>query len=230
MRYDIVLWDMDETLLDFKYSERMALTNMFRMFHLDISEEIIQRYSTINETFWKQLEKGEVTKEYLLKQRFVMLFEEYGIQGVDITAFGKGYRQGLSTFVQCKEGALSVLKALDGKARQFLVTNGVGETQRKKAAVSGVEPYLERLFISEDMGAEKPNRQFFDACFQVIGEADRSRVLIVGDSLSSDIAGGKNAQIDTCWFHREGAENTTDCIPDYDITQLQEVLPIVLQS
>ncbi len=227
MRYEIILWDMDETLLDFKYSEKEALTHAFSMFQLNISEEIIRRYSEINQTFWKRLEKGEVTKEYLLRQRFVMLFQEYDIQGIDVVEFGKVYRYGLSTFVQCREGAMEVLKALHGKVRQFLVTNGVGETQRRKAASTGIETYMEALFISEDMGAEKPQKRFFDGCFEHIGKVELSKVLIVGDSLSSDIAGGKNAGIHTCWYHRPGAVNDTDLEPDYEITQLKELLEIL---
>lgn len=227
MKYQIILWDMDETLLDFKYSERKALSNAFTQFGLTITEDIIQRYSQINESFWKRLERGEVTKAYLLTQRFLNLFEEYGILGIDPVEFGMVYREGLSTFLQFRSGAPEVLKSLHGKVRQFLVTNGVGETQRKKAAASGIDKYVEKLFISEDMGAEKPAKQFFDACLEQIGSYDKSRILIVGDSLSSDILGGIRTGIHTCWYHRPEAENHTDYKPDYEITDLRELLKIV---
>lgn len=227
MRYDIILWDMDETLLNFKYSEKQSLTHAFETFHLPISEELIQRYSAINDSFWKKLERGEVTKAFLLKQRFVVLFEEYNITGVTVEEFGKVYRNGLSTFLKCEEGAVETLQLLHGKVRQFLVTNGVGETQVKKAADSGVGKYMEELFISENLGADKPSRQFFDACFAKIGQVDKSRVLIIGDSLSSDILGGKNAGIHTCWYHKPGIRNTTELQPDYEITQLKEICDIV---
>lgn len=228
MNYDIVLWDVDETLLDFKYSERLALKNAFEVFGMSVSDQVIRRYSEINDWFWKRLEKGEVTRNFLLKKRFSVLFAEMHLSGIPVEKFEKVYRSGLGIYVKCNEDAEIVLASLHGKVKQFLVTNGVGETQRIKIHNSGIGKYVDDVFISEEMGADKPGKLFFTRCFEKIGEVDPDRVLIVGDSLSSDIPGGRNAGIHTCWYRNNGQENHTDIQPDYTINSLKEVYKIVL--
>lgn len=227
MKYDIILWDLDDTLLDFKYSEKHALLHTSKQFQIVLDEFMLKRYSDINEQYWKKLEKGEITKECLLWKRFSTFFEEFHISGIDVKEFALKYREGLGTYVKCNQDALFVLDTLKGKARQFIVTNGVYDLQLKKIKMTGIYDYMEDIFISEKLGAEKPQSAFFEGCFQKLGEFDKNKIVVIGDSLTSDILGGVNAKLHTCWFNKEQKANNTEVIPDYEIRNLSEVLNLV---
>ena len=226
-RYTTVLWDVDGTLLDFLYSQRHALTACFESAGLTITEEILQRYSQINDGMWKQLELGEITKEQLLPGRFLKLFEEYRIQNVDINAFRKQYQEELGNVYSYIDDSLNVCKSLTGKVKQYVVTNGVTATQTHKLALSGLDVLMEQLFISEQIGTPKPQKGFFDYCLAHVEEKDKSKILLVGDSLSSDIKGGIQAGIRTCWYRPEGPVNETGFRPDHEIQDLHRVLSII---
>lgn len=225
--YSTVLWDVDGTLLDFIYSQRYALTQCFHTIGREITEEILQRYSQINDSFWKRLELGEITKAQLLTGRFEELFREFHMDGVDVEAFRAEYQEGLGSVYSYIDDSLTVCKALQGKVKQYVVTNGVTSTQLNKLKLSGFYEIMEELFISEQIGAPKPAKEFFDYCLAHIEEKDRSKILLVGDSLSSDIKGGVNAGIDTCWYRAEGAKNETEFKPDYEISDLHQVFDIL---
>ena len=226
-RYTTILWDVDGTLLDFLYSQRYAITVCFHSAGLTISEEIIHRYSQINDAMWKKLELGEITKEQLLPGRFLALFEEYGIEGVDIVSFMKQYQEELGNVYSYIDDSLNICKALQGKVKQYVVTNGVISTQTHKLELSGLGPLMEELFISEQIGTPKPQKGFFDYCLAHVEEKDKSKILLVGDSLSSDIKGGVQAGIPTCWYRPEGTENSTEYHPEYEISDLHQLFAII---
>ncbi|MBQ2803318.1 MAG: YjjG family noncanonical pyrimidine nucleotidase [Lachnospiraceae bacterium] len=228
-KFTTILWDVDGTLLDFLYSQRYAITKCFQSIGRDITEEMIQRYSQINDRFWKQLELGEITKEELLTGRFLCLFEEYGIENVDVESFRLEYQEALGSTFSYIDDSLEVCKTLYGKVKQYVVTNGVTSTQLNKLKLSGLDEWMEELFISEQIGAPKPQKEFFDYCFSQIEEKDKSKILLVGDSLTSDIKGGVLAGIATCWYRMEGSKNYTSFHPDYEISDLHQILDI-LQS
>ena len=226
-RYTTILWDVDGTLLDFLYSQRYAITACFHSAGLTISEEIIRRYSQINDAMWKKLELGEITKEQLLPGRFLALFEEYGIEGVDIVSFMKQYQEELGNVYSYIDDSLNICKTLQGKVKQYVVTNGVISTQTHKLELSGLGPLMEELFISEQIGTPKPQKGFFDYCLAHVEEKDKSKILLVGDSLSSDIKGGVLAGIPTCWYRPEGTENSTEYHPEYEISDLHQLFAII---
>lgn len=225
--FTTVLWDVDGTLLDFIYSQRYALTKCFQTIGREINEEILNRYSEINDSFWKRLELGEITKEQLLTGRFIQLFKEYDIQDVDVEAFRKEYQEGLGSVYSYIDDSLTICQSLQGKVKQYVVTNGVTSTQLNKLKLSGFYDIMEALFISEQIGAPKPHKEYFDYCLAQIGEKDKSKILLVGDSLSSDIKGGVNAGIPTCWYRAEGTENKTEFQPDYEISDLHQIFDIL---
>ncbi len=226
-RYTTILWDVDGTLLDFLYSQRHAITACFQSAGLTINEEIIQRYSQINDAMWKKLELGEITKAQLLPGRFLALFEEYGIEGVDIASFIRQYQEELGNVYSYIDDSLNICKALQGKVKQYVVTNGVTSTQTHKLMLSGLGPLMEQLFISEQIGTPKPQKGFFDYCLAHVEEKDKSKILLVGDSLSSDIKGGVQAGIPTCWYRPEGTENPTEYHPDHEISDLHQLLNFI---
>lgn len=226
-RYTTILWDVDGTLLDFLYSQRHALTACFQSAGLTINEEILQRYSEINDSMWKKLELGEITKAQLLPGRFRKLFEEYHIENVDVEAFRRQYQEELGNVYCYMDDSLNVCKSLCGKVKQYVVTNGVTATQTHKLELSGLAPLMEELFISEQIGVPKPQKGFFDYCLAHVEEKDKLKILLVGDSLSSDIKGGVQAGIPTCWYRPEGCVNQTEYHPDHEISDLHQLTAII---
>jgi 2-haloacid dehalogenase len=238
-RFTAVLWDVDGTLLDFIYSQQYAITKCFHSIGREITEDMLERYRQINDSYWKRLELGEVTKKQLLTGRFLDLFAEYGITGVDVEPFRKEYQEGLGSVYKYIDDSLNICKALKGKVKQYVITNGVTSTQLSKLKLSGLYDLMDGVFISEKVGTPKPQKEFFDYCLKVIaeesGEKDKNRLLIVGDSLTSDIKGGFLNQIPTCWYRPEnifetepGArENYERYKPDYEISDLHEIFGIL---
>ena len=222
-----ILWDVDGTLLDFAYSEAESLKKCFESAGLSFSQEILERYSQINDNYWKRLEKGEVTKQQLLYGRFFDLFEEYGIKNVDVHAFRREYQEALGTIYAYLDDSLSLCTALKGKVDQYVITNGVTATQESKLHRSGLADCMEKIFISEQIGTPKPGKAFFDAVLEQIREKDRTRILVVGDSLTSDIQGGILAGLKTCWYRKEGTINNTRFLPDFEIHDLHQVLALL---
>lgn len=224
-----ILWDVDGTLLDFHYSQRKALVKCFESAGLSITDEIIERYSAINDDYWRRLELGEITREQLLNGRFISLFEIYGIEGVDVDAFRKKYQYWLGNIYAYIDDSLHVCKSLQAKVEQYVITNGVSSTQRTKLKLSGLANYMKELFISEEIGANKPDKAFFDVVLERLSEKNRDRILVVGDSLSSDIKGGINAGLKTCWYHNCGVKNESPWQSDYEITDLAQ-LEMILKN
>ena len=222
-----ILWDVDGTLLDFLYSQRYAITKAFESEGLSITDEMIQRFSIINDEFWKRLELGEITKKELLTGRFIQFFKEYQLENVNIESFRLEYQDALGSVYSYIDDSLTLCTSLKGKYHQYIVTNGVASTQRKKCKLSGLSQVMQKLFISEEVGANKPSKDFFDTCLGEIEEKDKSRILIVGDSLSSDIKGGQNAGILTCWYRPDETLNNTNIKADYEISHLHDIYNIL---
>lgn len=231
-KYKAVLWDVDGTLLDFVSVQRIAITKCLEAIGVSVTEEMVVRYSQINDSYWKRLELGEVTKEELHVRRFTDLFEEYGIEQVDVDAFRNRYLDILANTYAYIEGALEVCKGLKGRVKQYVITNGVEAVQQKKLKLSGFFELMDGIFISEKIGVPKPHKEFFDYCMQNIGELQKEELLIVGDSLTSDIKGGVLYGIPTCWYRPDGLKDTEQTIyeqytPDYEIGHLKELYDIL---
>lgn len=226
--FEILLIDLDDTVLDFKKTERDAIAATLLKAGLDPTEEVCSRYSQINRLHWQMLERGELTRQQVLTGRFSMLFEEYGITAsADQTALC--YMQNLSKGHDLLPGARKALESLQKKYRLFLASNGTASVQASRLKSAQLEKYFEKIFISQDIGFNKPAKEFFDGCFAQISDFDKKRTMIVGDSLSSDILGGQNAGIATCWVNADGGECTLNRQPDYQIKALSQ-LEALLQS
>lgn len=223
-----VLFDLDDTLFDFHKAEKIALTKTLVHFGIDPTEETLALYSTINAVHWKRLELGEISREEVKVGRYRELFKTIGVEcdPVKATAY---YESMLAIGHYFMPGAPELLEELYGKYRLYIVSNGTAKVQEGRIGSSGIAKYMDGIFISQILDANKPDKQFFDICFAEIPDFLLSETVIIGDSLSSDIKGGINAGITTVWFNPKGIENDSDIKPDYTINELSEVPGLLSQ-
>lgn len=223
-----ILWDVDGTLLDFIAAEKAAIKTLFGEFNLgQCSDEMIKRYSEINKTYWQRLERGEITKQEVLVGRFKEFFKSEGIDISVVEEFNSLYQLRLGDTIVYHDDSLEIIKSLQGRVRQYVVSNGTVEAQSKKLRLSGLGEQVDGIFLSEHIGVEKPNIEFFDKVLEEIKPADRSSILIVGDSLTSDIQGGNNAGIVTCWYNPLGDKAPDKYRIDYEISDLHQIYEII---
>ena len=217
----IVLLDLDNTILDFNTAEYHALGRAFFSLGIPFDDSVAARYHVINARHWEMLEDGILTRAQVLVKRFEALFHELGVTA-DANKTQALYESMLAEGHWFMPGAEALLEALRGRARLFICSNGVQRVQDGRIASAGIAPYFERIFISEHMGSNKPEERFFERCFAEIPDFDRGRTVILGDSLTSDIRGGINAGILTCWYNPQGKGNAGPIKPDYEIRELSE--------
>lgn len=226
--FKVILWDVDGTLLDFKAAERAALFTCFRDFDLPpCTEEQLARYSAINVRYWKRLENGEITKAELLPGRFREFFREECIAFDRFDEFNADYQLRLGEQIFPIDDCLNLLTSLKGRVKQYAVTNGTRVAQERKLKKSGLDRILDGSFISEMVGAEKPSMDFFRPVLEAIGPYQQDEILIVGDSLTSDMRGGNRAGIRCCWFNPRKEPLPEDLRIDFNIQHLDEVLHIL---
>lgn len=290
--FKVLLWDIDGTLLDFKAAEKAAFFKCFEVIGLSgCNDEMLERYSKINHTYWQRLERNEITKQDVLVGRYIEFFtrelelskkgmslfklpesekyvsspmkclnleqmkslsmnseqkkslnmdseqEKYISMDVKLTeqeiiekiaiAFNDEYQIRLGDTAIFCDGADQLVRDLKGKYKQYIVTNGTAIAQHRKLKTSGLEHLVDGWFISDEIGIEKPNVGFFDAVWAKIGNFQKNEVLIIGDSLTSDMKGGNNANITTCWYNPNHLEKNTDIQVDYEIANLQDLYEIL---
>ena len=221
-----VLLDLDNTILDFDAGETVALREVFREFGLEPSPEVVARYQEINERLWEDLEEGRTTRDVLLVERFRRLFSEFSIDcsGEEVS---REYSRLLSLQHPFMPGAVELLEKLFGKYRLYIASNGTAETQWQRIKDAGLEKWFEDIFISEEIGANKPDPRFFDITFSRIEGLRREETIIIGDSLTSDIKGGINAGIHTCLFAPGELPVRPGIEPEYTVRSLSEIPEIL---
>lgn len=226
-KYEFLLLDADETLFDFPRAEREALCDALRAMQITPDEEMIATYSKINDGYWKMLERGEIEKKALRVARFEAFCRHYGFQ-VDVSRLALGYTDALATKGYLISGALETCRALSAHCQLYIITNGIASVQRGRFEPSPLREFVQDLFISEEIGAEKPHPTYFEAVAAKIPDFERKKALVVGDSLSSDMRGGVMAGIDTCWFNPKGKPAPADLPITYTIGTLEALVPLVL--
>lgn len=219
-KYTTLLFDNDNTLMDFYAAEEQAIKNTCKAFGVEPSDENAKLYSDINDSFWKRFEKGEIKREEIKVGRFRSFIQ---VLGVDINAeeMAARYFEELSLGNMLLDGALELCEALSGHYKMHLITNGSTYIQKKRLAASPISKYFDKVFISEEMGVKKPDKAFFDAVISEIDEKDKEKICIIGDSMSSDILGGINSGIDTCFFNRTGEKGIYT--PTYEVKSFEEM-------
>lgn len=216
-----ILWDLDNTLLDFNKAEKIAVSKTLEYFKIPAEEKTLRRYSQLNLQQWKLLEQGKLTREEVKLRRFELLFQELETDQSAKEA-AKMYETLLAQGHYFTEGAEELLETLYGRYDMYLVTNGTLSVQRGRLKSSGIGKYFKDIFISEEVGYNKPSIEYFNCCFAKIPDFSKETAIIIGDSLTSDIQGGINAGIRTLWFHPEG-ETAENIKPDYEVTALAQI-------
>ena len=221
--YRDILLDVDGTLLDFGAAEQVGIAAVLARYGFEADEDRIRLYHRINGAACAAFERGEVTKERLVEERFETFFQELG-KNVNGREAEDLYRSYLDQSAVLIDGAEDICRYLKERGYGlYVVTNGTSTTQYKRLALSGLDAYMDGIFVSEDAGSQKPQKEYFDYCFARIPQADPSRMLLVGDSLTSDIKGGINAGVSTCWYNPAGLPEREDIRPDRQIRRLEEL-------
>ena len=227
MAYSIALFDVDNTLLDFTRAEHDALVACLTTRGLPADEETVSLYSSINDGHWKRLELGLTTRAQLKVDRFSDFFRAVGYEG-NPAVMGRDYEATLARQAHLMDGAWELIQAIHGRCRLYVVTNGLTAVQKSRFGGCPLAPYFEACFISEEMGCAKPEKRFFDQVAAAIPAFDPKEAIVIGDSLSSDIQGGINAGLDTCWFNPHGKPTPDGMEITHTVTALHEIIPILL--
>ena len=226
--YKYLLWDIDGTILDFIASEAIAIRNLFQKYNLGVcTDEMLSDYSSINEKYWQILERGEMTKPQILVGRFREFFAKYNLDVSVAPAFNEDYQVELGNCPVFMEHAQEVLAVCKGKYRLIGVTNGTKIAQVGKLKTSGLDKVLDAVYISEDVGVEKPNVEYFEHVFAHEKITSKEEAIIIGDSLTSDMQGGVNYGITTCWFNPRHKKNAQAVKFTYEVDDLLKVLELL---
>ena len=221
-KYKFLLFDADNTLLDFTKAEDTAIRMTMSAFGITPTDELCKSYSRINDGLWKALERKEVTKEELKIKRFELFLKENSLVA-DYVLMTKCYMDNLSKQSFVIDGAKELLCSLQSDYEIYIITNGIGFIQRSRMGASEINTLFKKLCISEEIGFEKPDQRYFERVFADIENFDPKRALIIGDSLSSDIRGAVNCGIDSCYFSPSGKLPTGNIQPTYTITKLSQL-------
>ncbi len=226
--YKYLLWDVDGTVLNFLASEAYAIRALFKKYNIgECNDEMIKMYSEINLKYWQKLERNELTKTEILIERFREFFGKIGVDTTIAEEFNEEYQVTLGDYIEFIDKAEEILLSQKGKYTLAAVTNGTKVAQEKKLRLSGLSEVFDAIFISENVGAEKPNKAYFDYVFEKLGITNKSEVLLIGDSLTSDMMGGVIAGVDTCWFNPAHIPNTIGIPVTYEIDDLGKIIEIV---
>ena len=223
---EFLFLDLDDTILDFHKAERIALSKTLKAFGIEPTEHVLGRYHVLNKACWERLEKGELTRDQVVVRRYELLFEELGM-ACDAAAVTELYTENLSIGHYFLPGAEEAVKALHKIYRLFLASNGTASVQAGRMTSANLYRFFEKVYVSQEIGYNKPSREYFDRCFAQIPDFDPAKAMIVGDSLTSDIQGGINAGIRTCWVNPDHKEGHLK--PDYEIESLAQ-LPALLET
>ncbi len=228
MKYRTLIFDADETLFDFKKSEKTALEFTMKDFNMIYDESYhLELYKKLNQVLWDNLEKGLIGQDEIKVRRFID-FKEALQATFDPTDFATRFMKHLGDGSYLLHGAEDLIKSLAQHYNLVILTNGLTNVQKNRLGKSTISKYFDHLFISEEIGVAKPNAKIFDYVFETIKDSEHNHYLMIGDSLSSDIQGGINADIDTCWVNLHKKENTSNIKPTYEVTSLKKLASLLI--
>ena len=225
--FKVILWDLDNTVLDFLLAENNSLKRAFTTLGLgECTDDMVKLYSSINVKHWEMLERGEIKKRDVYRLRFKEFINEIGVKA-DPMELNELYERGICDTIAFIGNSFGVIAALRGHYKQYCVTNGRKDVQIDRLKISRLDKLFDGVFISDKIGYEKPSKEFFDYVMKRIIPCSKDEILIIGDSLTSDMKGGNNAGIKCCWFNPNGNPKPEDIRIDYEIKSLHEVLKIL---
>lgn len=234
LKLRVLLWDVDGTILNFAEAERHAIKKGFERYGLgECTDEMLEVYSGINIKYWKMLERGEMTKAGILTERFREFFDLYGIGSTEniVERFNETYQHDLGDIICINDDALKVIDGIPGDVLQYAITNGTAVAQNRKISESGLRKRMDGIFISEEVGYEKPRIEFMDAVMadirSRIPDIAKSEILVIGDSLTSDIQLANNTDVRCCWYNPQRAARPADLRIDFEISSLDELIGMI---
>lgn len=222
MRYNWVLFDADETL--FSFNSYLGLTSMLKRYGIDFTPEDYEVFQAVNKLLWVAYQNNEITANDIQMRRFAKLSAQIGVNQLQLN---QELMAEMAKVSQPLDGVMEVLDALYGKVKMGIITNGFTELQESRLNNTQTKKFFEMVVVSEQIGVAKPDRKVFDYAFSLMDNLDKTKILMVGDTLASDILGGYNAGIDTCWFNHTKQTNETEIHPTYEITHIRELIDIV---
>ena len=228
-KYTTILFDADDTLLDFRKAEKASLTQVLTEYGMPATDTVTSRYSEINASLWREFEKGIITKEDIKRERYSRLFAEFGFDcPVSVAQVNKRYLELLSECAYLIKGAPEICSWLKENGFDlYIITNGIANTQKNRMNLSGIEKFFTDMFISETIGFQKPFVEFFDFVLKTVPEKDKRKILVVGDSLGSDIKGAVDSGLDCVWFNPKHDVNDRGLNINYVIDSLHELTGIL---
>ncbi|MEE1503985.1 MAG: YjjG family noncanonical pyrimidine nucleotidase [Acutalibacteraceae bacterium] len=222
----IVLLDLDNTLIDFNECARHSIINSFKKHGFTYSDDVFKTFITENVKIWKRLERGEITKADLRADRWNIILGKLGID-YDGTIIEEEFENGVAQGAYAVEGAYELLDYLYPKYELYIVSNGFRFVQESRLKIGDFRKYFKDIFLSEDIGVQKPAKEFFDYCFKKLEIPPKEDVILIGDSLSADIIGGLNYGIDCIWFNKNGDELSENIKPTYIVNKLKDIEKIL---
>jgi 2-haloacid dehalogenase len=226
MKYRWLLFDADGTLFDYDRAEAMALAATFEQFGYPFNEELLSEYRHINGGLWQDFEKGAISQKKLKTERFKQLCQFLGLE-LDPSSLSQLYLKNLGQGTFLIDGATETVKKLTNHFKLAIITNGLKDVQNPRIADSSLQKYFPVIIISEEVGAAKPDKKIFDIAFQMMGDPIKEEVLLIGDSLTSDIAGAMNYGIDSCWFNPDRQRRPSGLIIQHEINKLSDLLDLL---
>lgn len=218
----IILIDLDNTLIDFNECARHSIINAFRELGFTYTDKVFETFITENVKIWKRLEKGEITKPQLRADRWNIILQKLGID-FDGTVLEEMFENGVAKGAYAVDGAYELLDYLKDKYKLYIVSNGFRFVQESRLKIGNFEKYFDDIFVSEDVGIPKPAKEFFDYCFEKLGNPDKNDIILIGDSLTADVIGGINYGIDTVWFNKNKETLPDNINPTYTVNTLKEI-------
>ena len=223
-KYKYLLFDLDDTLLDFGKAQVLAFKKLLEDENIEYSDELFEQYETINKSLWRSFERGEISNKVVTSERFIRFFTLFNMK-VDGSEVDNRYRSYLAEGNQLFEGIVGMLEKLSLTHKLYIASNGIGITQHTRLKNNKLNKYFEKIFISEEIGSKKPDREFFDIIFKEIGVENKNEVLMIGDTLTSDILGANNVGIDSCLVDIHKISNS-EIVPTYKIDKTVDILGI----
>ncbi len=220
--YEWILFDADETL--FHFDAYGGLKLLFSKYEINFSDEDYIEYQKLNKSLWADYQNDLITAQELQTRRFNSWADRLGVSALELNS---GFLQAMATICKPIDGAEDLLRALSGKVRMGIITNGFTELQQARLERTGLRDFFQIVVISEAVGAAKPHRRIFDHALSMMGDPSRDKVLMVGDTVESDILGGINSGLDTCWFNAHGKVNSIGVNPTYQVSSLKEIEQVI---
>ena len=226
-KYETILFDIDDTLLDFNKDQKIAFKEAMNHIGYKCTDKMYEEYNIINLEMWEMLNNGKITLQEVFVKRFIVFFERYGIKQ-NAQQFNNILTYSFQKTGTLIKGTKEILEQINEKKYELVITsNGPKDQQYHRLKNAKIHKYFSKIFISEEIGYNKPDKNFFDIVFKNIENKEKSKILIVGDSISSDIKGGNRVGIDTCWYNAKEKENKTDTLPNYTIKDFKDLLKII---